>query len=152
MGEVVELLQLFRVMKHPFGQRGSVQGLAVLKDLAAEGLPEGRKGLSAGGGEASADGVSVDDGRAEVTEHLCEGGFTAGDTAGEGDDLHGGKTSFGEKGMGETNFSIRGERCANGLPRGKSPCDRRRKPFVATNWDGPKGCRGRAESPLQAAV
>ena len=133
MGDGVELPKLLRVLEHPCGQCGPVQGMVVLKDGAAEGLPYGGKGLSAGGGQASADGVSVDDGRAKVAEHLCEGGFAAGDTAGEGDDLHGGKTSFGEKGMGETNFSIRGERCANGLPRGKLPRARRRKPFVATN-------------------
>ena len=98
------------------------------------------------------DADAIDDGRAQLTEHICQRGFAAGDAAGEGDDLHGGKTSFGEKGMGETNFSIRGERCANGLPRGKLPRARRRKLFVAMHRGGPKGCRRRAESPLQAAV
>ena len=73
-------------------------GLVILEDFAAEGFPDSGKGLAAGGGQASADFIRVNDGCAEFAQHFRKGGFTAGDAAGEGDDLHG-KASLKGRGL-----------------------------------------------------
>ena len=75
MGDGVELPKLLWVLKHLCGQCGAVQGMVVLKDGAAEGFPDSGKGLAAGGGQASADGVRIDDGRAQLTEHISPAWF-----------------------------------------------------------------------------